>query len=67
MNHKREDKAYLNVTVNNFLQKGLSRPLMESRLGNNDITGGFGSITPLNTFTQSIKNIGAFTDFFLNS
>jgi hypothetical protein len=59
----------LNVTVNYTLTKHLKWPLLVSKLGINDITGNFGTITPVNTFTGSIANdnVNNHTIWFLNS
>jgi hypothetical protein len=59
--------SVLNVTVNNGLITGRRWTLMNSRLGINDITGSFGTITPLNTFTQAIRNLLNQTYFTLDS
>jgi hypothetical protein len=54
----------LNVTVNNVITSGMPWDLIVSTAGNNDITGGFGTVTPANTFNPQlgqILNVGATT------
>jgi hypothetical protein len=59
--------SVLNVTVNNVVVAGKTWPLLVSQLGMNDIAGDFTSVTPLNTFTDTIDNVGNETHWDLNS
>jgi hypothetical protein len=61
------NRSVLNVTVNYTLTKGKSWPLLVSKLGTGDIAGDFTSITPGNTFTDAIRDVGATTVWFLLS
>jgi hypothetical protein len=61
------NSSVLNVMVNNSVKSGLTWEMLISTLGIDKISGRFNSITPLNTFTASIVNGGADTNYDLTA